>query len=195
MKIYCAFLILWIVLYFDFSIKIKAKFSVLKLNGVFFVKIFGFNVARGVLLFDKNCATFRVYIKVLKKLIYFNLNNDKQDEHSLSSLPSFVPSFYVSQADLSFDVGKKDDGFVGSMLYSALKITLINLIDYISLNYRIKFYLSGNVSNETKIELKSRIYIEMSLFYAMAELARYLVAKIKFRSNKKEVKIDRRKIF
>lgn len=180
MKIYCAFLIFLIILYFDFPIRVRIALDFSKIKGYFKLTLFKINLINGAIVFSKKCNSFRLYLKVMGKIFYFNLNNDKSDEHSLSSLKvEYMPKIFIKNANISFIVGIENDAFATTFLYAGLQRILAILSKYFATNYNVKTNTIGKIVDKSKVVLGIDIKIKISIFYLLVETISFLVAKLK----------------
>ena len=191
MKIYCAFLIFLILLYYDFPIRVRIALDFSKIKGYFKLTLFKINLINGAIVFSKKCNSYRLYLKVAGKILYFNLNNDKNDDHSLSVVKvEYIPKIFVKNANISFIVGIENDAFATTILYAGLQRILAILSKYFATNFNLKMNTFGKIVNSSRVLLGIDIKIKISLFYILVETISFLIAKVKTNIKNKGVNND-----
>ena len=191
MKIYCAFLILIILLYFNFPLRVRIALDFSKIKGYFVLSIFNINLIKGVILFSQKCNSFRLYLKVVNKILYFNLNNDKNDEHSLSSVKvEYMPKIVVKNVNISFFVGVENDAMSTTFLYVGIQRILAILSQYIATNYNVSIENKGKIVDKSKLVFIIDTKIAISISYMLVVIISFLIAKVKSNIKNKGVNND-----
>lgn len=192
MKIYCAFLILGIILYSNFTLTLKIRLDVYNLKAYAILSVWRLRLLRLYAFFSKLSGKFRVFIKIFSKTVFFNINKDKNDENSMANFAdfSYKPTVDVKNIHLSLLVGVKGDAMLSTILYAFSERLLLSGVKYVYDTQEVGFSYRGDITNESKFETFAVVSINISLAIIAKEIIYFfalkIISKLKSKTKKKE---------
>ncbi len=188
MKIYCAFLIFGIILYWNFTLTLKVGIDILALKGYSAVYLAFIPIIKLFVCLSAISGKFRLFAKIAGKTVYFNLTTDKDDEHSVAKYVDnkYKPTLDITNVDVSVKVGKKGDAMFSALLYAFSERLFILGMKYIDDTQKVELKYKGQIMDKNVLEFYIVASINLSLALLLKELIVFFIEKIKadIRNNK-----------
>ncbi len=180
MKIYCAFLILGIIMYLNFTLTLKARIKLFLLKGYFVLSVFGIKAVKAFVFFSKRCRTFRIFIRIFGFTVFFNLNTDRDDVDSVAAVKNkYVPTVDVISVKVKTRVGRDNNAMIAAMMGVFVSSMIRTVLGYLSTKQDLLFSVENIMSGNDRVDVFLEIKIAMSLLFASVETVRFFVGKIK----------------
>ena len=188
MKIYCAFLIFGIILYWNFTLTLKVGIDILALKGYSTVYLAFVPIIKIFVCLSQISGKFRLFAKIAGKTVYLNLTTDKDDEHSVAKYVDnkYKPTLDITDVDVSVKVGKKGDAMFSALLYTLSERLFILGMKYIDDTQKVELKYKGQIMDKNVLEFYIVASINLSLALLLKELIVFFIEKIKadIRNNK-----------
>lgn len=193
MKICCAFLILGIILYLNFTVTVKLRVDVVSLK-VYGVLYFAFiPIVRVFVFFSRISVKFRIFIRFLSTTVFFNLTGDKNDDDSIARFADnkYRPTVDIKSIDFAITAGRRGDAMFSALLYKTVERIMFSIVGYVNNTQKVNVSYSGKIEDENKLELFTVVSVNLSFSIILVEIAKFVIGKLKADVKNNNIKKER----